>query len=154
MNTRLRPTIIAMFVAVLGLLLLGVVPTAGANGHKGKICHRTGSSSNPYVVNSPRKGHTSGGHATHPEKGGRTDKAADQDAPKGPTRKSGYSCVEEGGNGACPPGTNDPDCPPPPPPPPPPWPNPPCPPGNGDPVIPPDLAGPAPAIPGQPTVTG
>lgn len=151
MSTRIRPAITVLFVAVLSLLLVGVVPSAGAKNDKGKICHRTGSSSNPYVVNSPRKGHTSGGHSTHPSKGGRSDAGADSNAPKGPTRKSGYSC-EQGvnppppppppnGNGACPPGA--PNCPITPPPPPP----------NGEPGIPP-FAGPAPAIGGQPTVTG
>ena len=149
MNTRIRPTIIAMFVAVLGLLLLGVVPSAGAGGHKDNVCHRTGSKSNPYVGIQPSK--NAKGHQTHPEKNGNNDKFNQEGWQKGPHQSGG--CVEEGGNGACPPGSNDPDCPPPPPPPPP-CPNPPCPPGNGDPVIPPDLAGPAPAIPGQPTVTG
>ena len=152
MSTRIRPAITVLFVAVLSLLLVGVVPSAGAKNDKGKICHRTGSSSNPYVVNSPSKGHTSGGHSTHPSKGGRSDAGAESNAPKGPTRKSGYSCEGE------------PAIPPPPPPPPPPPngvcvpPDPACP--NGEPVIPPTnggdgpFAGPAEAIGGQPTVTG
>ena len=137
MHTRIRPTVIAMFVAVLALLLLGVVPSAGAGGHKDNVCHRTGSKSNPYVGIQPSK--NAKGHKTHPEKNGNNDKFNEEGWQKGPHQSGG--CADGG----------DPVIPPPPPPV---CPNPPCPPGNGDPVIPPDLAGPAPAIPGQPTVTG
>ncbi|HEX2089779.1 MAG TPA: hypothetical protein VHI54_07625, partial [Actinomycetota bacterium] len=80
MRTRIQPAVTVLFVAVLSLLLVGIVPSAGAKNDKGKICHRTGSSSNPYVVNSPAKGHTSGGHSTHPSKGGRSDAGADANA--------------------------------------------------------------------------
>ena len=153
MKARIRPSVTVLYLAILSLLLLGLVPSAVAKNDKGKICHRTGSDSNPYVVNSPRHG-TGTGHGTHPAKNGRSDKDADAAAPKGPTRKSGYGGCESNVQ-TCPfPG--HPDCPLPPPPPPPPCPegSPACP--NGEPVIPPpgNFAGPAPAIAGQPTVTG
>ncbi|MDP8955573.1 MAG: hypothetical protein M3N24_01240, partial [Actinomycetota bacterium] len=73
---------------------------AASNGNSGKmtICHRTGSSSNPYVVISPSK--NARGHWSHPSKGGRSDKNVPANAPKGPTFKSGYSgCSTSGGGG-------------------------------------------------------
>lgn len=130
---RIRPTVTLMFLAALTFVVLGVVPSVGAQGNAGKqtICHRTGSSKNPYVVISPSK--NAGGHSTHPKKGGRSDKNVPASAPKGPTFKSGYSgCTTTGGGGGGGGGGT---------------------PSNGGGAGGP-FAGPAPAIVGQPSVTG
>jgi hypothetical protein len=97
---KIRPTIAMLFLAGLTFLVLGVVPPAGAQGNAGKqkICHRTGSSNNPYVVIGPSK--NAAGHSTHPDKGGNNNKNVPNSAQKGPTFKSGYNgCSTSNGGG-------------------------------------------------------
>ncbi len=155
-RVKIRPIVTALFPVVLTFLVLGVVPSAVAKNEKQTICHRTGSSKNPYVVINPSK--NAGGHSKHPDKNGHNDKKVPDNAPKGPTFKSGYGGCEGGGST--------------PPPPPGPPPGPPPPPGgggggggggnnnggtpsnSGSPGGSGPFAAPAPAIVGEPSVTG
>jgi hypothetical protein len=149
MRTRIRPAVTVLFAAVLTLLLLGLIPSAGAGAGKNNVCHRTGSKSNPYVGIQPSK--NAKGHTTHPDKNGNSDKFNEPGWQKGPHQSGG--CTSSDNPPACPPGSTLPECNPPPPPhcvPPDPL----C--TDNPPGIPPPggLAGPAEAIAGQPTVTG
>lgn len=134
MNTRIRPPVTVLFLAVLTLLLLGVVPSAvGQNSGKQKICHRTGSSSNPWVGIEPSN--NAEGHGKHPPKNGNNDGQGGSGWSKGPSvRGGGGGCETGGGNGGNPPGGNGGN-----------------PPGGGGGAA---VAGAAEAVAGQPTVTG
>jgi hypothetical protein len=143
MRTRMRPAVTVLFVGILTLLLLGIVPLAGAA--KQQVCHRTGSTSNRYVGIEPStnaKGHDNNPHPgtnANPE----NDKRGDGWT-KGP-HQSSSACSQSVApppppNGTIPNGGN-----------------PPCPPG--DPLCPITTNGngaapPAQAIAGQPSVTG
>jgi hypothetical protein len=138
MRMKTRPTVTALFLAVLALLLLGVIPSAGA-ASKMTVCHRTGSSSNPYVGIQPSS--NAQGHSTHPDKNGNTDHMNSPGWRQGP-HQSNAACTSGGGNGGNPP----PVCVPP---------DPLCTGGGGgNPPPGGPFAGPAGAIAGQPTVTG
>ncbi len=138
MRTQIRPTVAVVFAAALTLLLLGLVPSAGAGGGKQQICHRTGSSSNPYVGIQPSN--NAQGHNTHPEQNGNNDK-----------RGKGWTSGPHQSNSACTKKTNPPEV---------------CTPpdaGCPEPAIPPriirrtittTIAEPAAPVAGQPTVTG
>ena len=84
---KIRPTVTMLFLAALTFLVLGVVPSAGAKSDKQTVCHRTGSSKNPYVVISPSK--IAGGHSKHPDKNGHNDKKV----PSSPSTRSTISCA-------------------------------------------------------------
>jgi hypothetical protein len=134
MRMRIRPSVTVLFVAVLGLLLLGLMPSAvSQNSGKQQICHRTGSSSNPRVGIEPSN--NAKGHSTHPEKNGNNDGQGGSGWSKGPSvRGGGGGCDGGGGNGGNPPPTNG---------------N-----GNGGGGGGGGFAAPAEAVAGQPTVTG
>ncbi len=90
---RIRPMVTTLFLAVLTLLVLGVVPSVGAqNSGKQRICHQTGSDKNPEVgidVSNNAKGHDDPhGNDARPA------------ANKGPSFKGGGGCDGGGGNGA------------------------------------------------------
>jgi hypothetical protein len=147
MKMKARPAVAGLLFAVLTLLLLGLVPSAGAGGSKMNVCHRTGSKSNPYVGIRPSS--NAKGHSTHPEKNSNKDHMNQPGWQKGPHQASN-SCQAKS---TCPPGSTDPDCGSGPPPvcvPPDPL----CTEGGGGNPPPGTFAGPAGAIAGQPTVTG
>ena len=92
--TRIRPAITVLFAAILTLLVVGLVPSVGAQDHKQNVCHRTGSSKNPWVGIQPSQ--NAKGHDKHPEKNGNNDKEGGSDFKKGPSVRGGGGGCEEG----------------------------------------------------------